>query len=130
MQLDDRAGEVLERIEDRNRGVCISCRIDNDASSYSDGLLDPVDELTFVVGLAEADFETHAFRPLLTGCLDLAERRRAIDLRLTRAEKVQVGAVQNIDGLGHRSVSSRESRGGAAVDVPFASRPAQEELQE
>src|SRR4051812_11113051 len=55
VKLDDRATEHLECIEDRDRREAEAGRIDYDARAVVDGLMDPVDDLAFVVRLMEAD---------------------------------------------------------------------------
>src|SRR5579864_8696369 len=57
MHLDDRHFRCLERVEDGDRRVRISPAIQNDAVSGVARLLDPIDELTFVIGLSKIDRE-------------------------------------------------------------------------
>ena len=71
------------------------------------GLLNPVDDLALVVGLAEFDREAEALRGLAAQLLDVVERRMAVVLGLARAERVQVRAVEDVDRLGHWAIAAR-----------------------
>ncbi len=63
--------------------------------------LDPVDQFAFDVRLAEHDVEAEALGGRAAKLLDVGERGAAVFLRLARAEQVQIGAVEDVDGLGH-----------------------------
>ena len=102
---------------DRDRGVGEAGRIDHDAGGLlGAGLLNPVDDLALVVRLPELDREAVRGRGLAAELLDVLERGAAVDLRLARAEQVEVRAVEHVDGLGH---------GLAMRAAPFRSLPAQ-----
>ena len=53
VQLDDRMLEHVQRIEDRDRCVREGSRIDDDARSAVDAVVNPVDDLRFAVRLLE-----------------------------------------------------------------------------
>ena len=55
VDLDDRAGEGGERVEDGDRGVAVAGRVDDDRRRALARLVDPVDEFVFAVALAEVD---------------------------------------------------------------------------
>jgi hypothetical protein len=89
VQLDEPAREHLERVHERHGRERERCRVDDDAQgSPVDGLVDPLDELVLPIGLPE-DKRT-AIRGFAAHGLDVRQRRAAIDLRLTRAEAVEV----------------------------------------
>src|SRR5689334_7973128 len=55
MYLDHRQLRRLERVEDSDRSVCVGAGVEDNAVGILTSLLDPVDQLAFVVGLAEID---------------------------------------------------------------------------
>ena len=61
------------------------------------GLLDPVDQLALVVGLAEVDLEPERLAGLPAVLLDVVERLAAIDPGLALAEHIEVGTVEDED---------------------------------
>ena len=73
-------------------------RIDDDAGAVVDRLVDPVDQLRLAVRLVELDRRAGG---RAAHRLDLGERGRAVDLRLARAQPVEVGAVEDEDRLRH-----------------------------
>ena len=95
-------------------------RVDDDAGALVDRLVDPVDQLVFAVGLAKlaAGVSPAASRHIASTSASVV---RAVDLRLARAEPVEVGAVEDVDRLGHGSPVrvmppvSPDSRSGAAA---------------
>src|SRR3546814_1181802 len=71
-----------------------------DAGALVDRLVDPFDELSFVVGLVEADGA--AAGALTAQRLDLGQGRAPVDLGLAPAQPVEVGTVENEERLaGH-----------------------------
>jgi hypothetical protein len=56
-------------------------------------LLDPIDDLAFVIGLAKFHRKPVPFRRRAAEPLDVAERGTTIDLRLARAEQIEIGSV-------------------------------------
>ena len=113
VQLDDRAGKHLQRVEDRDRGEGEAGRVDDDAGALVDRLVDPVDDLALAVRLVEANGRVAG--RLAAHRLDLGERRRAVDLRLALAEPVQVRAVEDVDRFHRLSPISPGSRAAAAA---------------
>src|SRR5258706_4499068 len=99
MQLDDRPRKHLEGIEQGNRGERIGGRIDDNAAAAVDRLVHAIDQLRLAVGLAELYSLIAGFGS--AHLLDVSERGGAVDVRLARAEAVEVGSVKHIDRLGH-----------------------------
>ena len=60
MDLYNRSGDSRERISDGNAGMCVSCRINQDAVCPVDMVPDDGDEFAFVVRLK--DFENNRVR--------------------------------------------------------------------
>src|SRR4029453_7365524 len=94
----------------RNAGVGVGRGIQDNTGSVtsrlsSTGLLDPVDELTFAVGLTELQSPTQLVRHLQAGTLDIGQGRLAVDIGLTRPKQVEVRAVQDVGG-GHGGTQS------------------------
>ena len=84
-----------QRIADRNAGMRIGRRIDDDeVSAVLPGRLDTVDQRAFVVALPRcqrgAQFACQQFQSLI----DLGQREAAVDMRFPGAEQVQVRAMQ------------------------------------
>ena len=55
VDLDDRAGERGEGVENGDRGVAEAGRVDDDRRRALARLVNPVDELVFAIALAEVD---------------------------------------------------------------------------
>src|SRR3546814_17238424 len=96
------------RISDWSSDVCSSDLrgegqgggIDDDAGALVDRLVDPFDELSFVVGLVEADGA--AAGALTAQRLDLGQGRAPVALGLAPDQPVEVGTVENEERLaGH-----------------------------
>ena len=69
--------------------------------------MQPVDQLTLVIGLKEG-YGVPGFGSVgLAGLANLVQRKRAIDLRLARAQQIQVGPVDDVDRFGHGLANQR-----------------------
>ncbi|MNE46003.1 hypothetical protein D3C80_1403220 [compost metagenome] len=75
--------------------------IDHQGAGFMARLMDPVDQLAFVIRLAEHDARVAGGG--LAQRLDVGQGLVAIDVRLPNPEKVQIGAVQDVEdrGFGH-----------------------------
>ena len=69
MDLDHRAFIGIQRIQDRNRGVGIGPRIYDDPGTGSARIMDPVDQLAFVVRLPAVDLDAEPLRLAMAGSL-------------------------------------------------------------
>jgi hypothetical protein len=105
MHLDDRAFAGLQRVQHRHGEMAETGGIDDDPSRLP-RLLNPVDHLVLTVGLAEFEGKAVAGGDLAARGLDVGQGLGSIDVRLALAQKIQVGPVQQIDGLGHPRSSS------------------------
>src|SRR6516164_4825707 len=70
-------------------------RVQNDSVRRFARLLDPVDELAFMVALPEIDLEAKCPGAGGTALLDVAERVMPVYRRIAHPEQVQIGAVQD-----------------------------------
>lgn len=57
VNLGNRQTHGLESVVDRHRGVRIGCRVDDNGIGGVPGILNPGDQLAFMVGLAKIDTE-------------------------------------------------------------------------
>lgn len=93
----------LDRIEQRDRGVGIGRRVQQHRASFLPvGVMQPVDQLAFVIGLVKTDRQPQLFGLLRQHLLDIGERLVPVDLRLALAEEVKVRAVEDEYGVGHQ----------------------------
>ena len=60
-------------------------------------LVQPVDQMALMVGLAHVDREAERPRLVLEPAGDVVERVGAVDFRLAQAQQVEVGAVEDVD---------------------------------
>ena len=96
VDLDGGDGDGLEGVEDCDARVRVGSRIDDDAVDLAVGLLDLVDDAALVVGLEHLDLVKALRSTCLLADLDQAVVVvAAVDARLSNAEHVEVGAVDN-----------------------------------
>lgn len=83
-----------ERVAQGNAGVSECCGVEYDEPDpLSSGLMNPVDKSPFVVALERAALLSCRASGRCEATIDPGQRLTAVDLRLTAAEKVQVGAM-------------------------------------
>ena len=97
VNLYDRAGALQQRIHDGDRGVGIGRRIDNDTQRIAPGLLDPSDDFTLVVALAEIQGETELCGTFPARRLDFGQGLAAVNLWFTAPQHVQIRPVEDED---------------------------------
>ena len=99
MNLDHRHLDRLDRVVDCDRGVGIAARVEQHCLGARDiGLMQPVDQRALVVRLPAFEAEAEAVGLRLQPRMDVVQRIMAIDFRLARAEQVEIGAAEDIDG--------------------------------
>jgi hypothetical protein len=76
------------------------------------GLVHPIDQLAFVIGLPKEQVQTKTRTYPVTALLYPGERLVAVEVRFALPQQVEVGAVQDIDAL---QVFSDRSRASAAA---------------
>ena len=102
MHFDYRHLDRLDRVVQRHAGVGVSARVEQHGlRTFGIGLVQPVDQVPFVVRLPHVDLEPELARPVLEHARNVVERVRPIDLRLAEAEQIEVRAVEDVDGIGH-----------------------------
>src|SRR6266481_4415060 len=100
MHFDDRHLAGKQDVEQGDRTVPISRRIDDNAGHPAARLLDAVDQLAFMVGLVEIDVKSELLRVLPAGLLDIGQAAAPINCRLARAEQIEIGSVEDEDRRG------------------------------
>src|SRR4051812_13181313 len=104
VDLDRRSSAAGDGIAQSDRGVGIGASVDDHAGSLRSCFLDPVHQLSLVVGLAERDRRPQGLGLLAHELLDVLQRRAAIDRGLSAAEEIEIGSVEDED-VGHRERS-------------------------
>src|SRR5580700_1170731 len=115
MDLDNRQIGGVQRIENRDRGMSQRAGVENDPVGRLARLLNPVDELAFVVGLAEVDCQIERPSPRQAALLDIGQRIVPVGRWLAHPEQVQVRAVKNEDS--RQSTNSDAASGLIAWNV-------------
>ena len=96
VDLDDGSRDGSNSIGDGNRRVGVTASVEHDSTIVKAHLLQPVHDLTLDVALIHID---RVLRELVGQLLQiLVERAIAINLGLTFAHEIQVGAVDDVDG--------------------------------
>ena len=90
MHLDDREIGRVQRVENRDRGMCQRAGVDDDALGCLTRLMNPIDKLAFVVGLTEIDRQIERRSARETTLLDIGQCIIAISCRLADSEQVQI----------------------------------------
>src|SRR4051812_24874862 len=102
VHLDHRHLHRRDCIANRDRGVSIAAGVEHDAGSFlCPGLMDPIDQLPFVVRLPEFEVELVLLGAVAAEPFHVLQRRAAIGLRLARAEQIKVGTVEDVNGFRH-----------------------------
>src|SRR5688572_21083202 len=94
MDFNRRLACGADRVAEGNRRMGEPARIDHDPLRRTAGLLHPIDQLAFVIGLPEIDRKTKAGGSFPAIRIDLGKRTAAIDGRLARTEEIEVRAVE------------------------------------
>jgi len=112
VHFDNRKFGGLERIEQRHRREGVSGGIDDDPDCMLAGLVHPIDQLAFVIGLPKDQVQTKTRTHPVTTLLYAGGRLVAVEVRFALPQQVQVGPVQDLDAL---QVFSDRSRASAAA---------------
>jgi kynureninase len=97
MEFDHRKFRQPERVENSDRSVRVTGRVDDDASGRTPGALDHRYQFALEIRLSEVYRDTERVGPFVTHRLDIRERLMAINMRLPHAQHVQVRAVYDHD---------------------------------
>lgn len=102
MHFDKRNIDGSQGIAQCNAGMRIRRSVDNDEISLVlASSLHPIDEFTFVIALKSGQYGAVFCGQLRQMLIDICQGLPTVDIRLTCAEQIQVGAVQNEDVLRH-----------------------------
>src|SRR6185437_7414736 len=97
MHFDERHPDRQECIPDRKTRVRERRGIHERAVGRPFELLDGVDQLAFMVGLAENALDAKGAGAFLRSLLDLTERHRSVDLRLSLPQQIEIRPIQYRD---------------------------------
>ena len=101
MNFNDRRFYSANGVMQSDGCMCECTRIEYHCRRVDVCVMQPVDQLAFMIGLAK-----HCGKPQIpgmgiTGLFDVAERQGAIDLRLPRAEEIEIWSVEDVNGFAH-----------------------------
>ena len=74
--------------------------VNADGAMFIPGALDPFHNLAFMVGLAKINVQPQSGRGVAAQIFDIMQGLVAVYIRLTRAQHVQVGPINDENGLG------------------------------
>lgn len=83
----------LESVMDGNRGMSVSGGVYDNTKNLSISLLYPCDQLALMIGLAKVKRQIELRRFVLAEVLYIAQGLMAVDLGLSHAQHVEVGAI-------------------------------------
>ena len=106
VHFDHRQFHRGQGVAQRHRGVGPGGGVDDDAGDPAAGLVDPVEQLAFLVGLAEVHGEAARLGEGRAFVGDFAQGPPAVGLWLAGAEQIQVGAVQDQYRARHGAAST------------------------
>ena len=101
MNFDHRAIERRQSIQNRDGRMRIRRRIDDDPRRRPPRLLNPVDQLAFMIGLQKPDGNPQILGQRRTRLRHVIQGLAALNLRLPQPQQVKVWAVQNENRFCH-----------------------------
>ena len=101
VNLHYRNGNGSDGVMKRDRRMAISAGVDGDAGGDVSGFVQPVDQHAFMIALAKVNNEAEAFAHGFAIGFDILECLAAIDAWLALAKGIQIGSVQDENGLRH-----------------------------
>src|ERR1700678_4571206 len=79
--------------------MSVGARINQNPLTLFPGILNPVNQLTFVIALQKLDLQP-LFRPKISArLLNLSQRRFSVNLGFTATQQIQIRTIQDIDSL-------------------------------
>lgn len=84
---------------DRCMGKC--SRVENNCTRIDVCVMQPVNQLAFMIGLPKDDVEPQVTRMCRASLFNLAQGECAVDFRLARAQKIEVRTIEDVNGSGH-----------------------------
>ncbi len=114
VHLDHAGARPGDGVVQRHAGVRVGGRIQHHANRFTcrlspPGLLNPIDELTLAVGLAELQAPAQLVRHLQAGMLDIGQGRLAVDVGFTHPKQIEVRAVETYAEVMGYSITLRVS---------------------
>lgn len=106
VQLDEWDVHSQQSIANRDTGMGESARVDDDYVDVTSGLMDTVDDGALPIRLEGIELGPEIRALLLRGFDDVVEGRTAVQLRLSRAEQIEVWAVDEEDAANHCAVDA------------------------
>ena len=97
VHLDRGQSRASDRVAQRDARVREAARVEHHTVTAAAGLVQRVDENAFVSALEGLDLATELVRERLQPGIHLVQRHAAVDFRLARAERLEVGSVQDED---------------------------------
>ena len=99
MDFYDRDFDRAQCVPDRDGSVGVGARIDQNPLALFPGILNPINQLPFVIALQKLNFQP-VLRPKIAARLfDLSQRRLPINLGLTSAKQIQIRTIQDVNCL-------------------------------
>jgi hypothetical protein len=96
MHLDHWHCDRFDRIVQRNRRVCVGPRIEqNRLRAHRMRLVQPINQMALMVGLAEINVETQGLRLIVQPTGDIVKRIGPVNLWLARAQKIEIRSVED-----------------------------------
>lgn len=84
---------------DRCMGKC--SRVENNCTRIDVCVMQPVNQLAFMIGLPKDDVEPQVTRMCRASLFNLVQGECAVDFRLARAQKIEVRTIEDVNGSGH-----------------------------
>lgn len=105
MHFDDRRVDRLDRVEQGQRRMGQRAGVqDHRMGGFRRSFVQPVNQMAFVIALANIDVQAQRLGMVLNLSGDLVECFRSVDFRFAHAEQVEIGPVQYKDGLGRQDI--------------------------
>ena len=86
-------------VPDRDRSVRVATRIDQNSLALFPGILNPINQLPFVIALQKLNFQPLLRAKIAARLFDLSQRRFPVNLRLTGTKQIQIRTIQDINCL-------------------------------
>jgi hypothetical protein len=96
VHFEHRHGDCLDGVEDRYRRMRIACRVQQyGLRALGLSLMEPIDQMTFVVRLAEIDIGAVCSGYIIQPSRNIVKRVTAVNLGLSRSKQIKIRAIQN-----------------------------------
>src|SRR5208283_1179578 len=96
----------------RDRAVSQRACVEDDRSARRSGFLNPGYKVALAVRLLEDERETFARASGRERVANVFKGLAPVDFGFARAKQIEIGAVENVDGLHHHTKGLSASRGG------------------